>query len=231
MPKEDVEEYLEAIHEITRKKGMAKTTDIAMHLKKAPASVTEVFQRMKRKGLIKYMPYRGVSLTAKGERIATHLKRKHRLVEVFLDKILGINHKHIHEQACRMEHTISDEVENALCRLLNAPARCPHGRFIDPCGKGVETCKECDGKSNNQLQTKTLVPITRLKPLQKGKIAFLRGNQKVIQRLSDLGLTPMTEVMIIRKAPMKGPIEIFIRRTTLAVTHDIADNIFVKIMR
>lgn len=69
--------------------------------------------------------------------------------------------------------------------------------------------------------------IAELKPHQKGTIAFLRGNRKIVQRLSDLGLIRQTEVEFIRKTPLGGPIEVSVRRTTLAMARDIAENIFV----
>jgi len=230
MPKEQVEEYVEAIFDIAGEKGTAKTTEVANRLDNAPASVTEVFQNMAQKGLVEYEPYKGVSLTDKGFEIAKNIKRKHRLLEVFLAEHLHINCKKVHDEACRMEHSISDEVGDAICRQLDAPARCPGGKLIYPCDKRIKTCNECKGTSEEEVSAgqRKIVPITDLKPSQKGIVAFLRGGRKVIQRLSDLGLTPGTEVILIRKTPMSGPIEVCVRRTSLAVGHDIADNIFVE---
>ncbi len=231
MPKEQVEEYIEAIFDIAGKGGTAKTSEVAKRLQNAPASVTEVFQNMAHSGLVKYEPYKGVSLTEKGLEAAMKIKRKHRLLEVFLSKILHIDPDKVHEEACRMEHAISDEVGDAICRLLNAPARCPGGKLIYPCEKGIDTCDKCEeaaADNDTSAVQRKVVPITDLKPCQKGSIALLRGSRKVIQRLSDLGLTPGTEVTLIRKTPMGGPIELSVRRTTLAVGHDIADNIFVE---
>lgn len=229
MPKEHVEEYIEAIFDIAGKDGTAKTTDVAKRLQNTPASVTEVFQNMSRSGLVHYEPYKGVSLTEKGTKSALRIKRKHRLLEVFLSKILNIDQDKVHGEACRMEHCISDEVSDAICRMLNAPARCPGGKLIYPCEKGIHTCNECEEAANDiSVVQRKVVPIIELKPCQKGAVALLRGSRKVIQRLSDLGLTPGTEVTLVRKTPMGGPIELSVRRTTLAVGHDIADNIFVE---
>jgi DtxR family Mn-dependent transcriptional regulator len=230
MPKEQVEEYLEAIFDIAGKDGTAKTSEVAKRLQNTPASVTEVFQSMARNGLVQYEPYKGAALTTKGAEIAMKIKRKHRLLEVFLAEVLRLAPEKVHDEACRMEHCISDEVGDAICRLLNAPARCPGGELIYPCEKGIDSCMEClkaAGRSASGVPRK-IVPITDLKPCQKGIIAFLRGSKKVIQRLSDLGLTPGTEVTLRRKTPMAGPIEVCVRRTSLAVGHDIADNIFVE---
>jgi DtxR family Mn-dependent transcriptional regulator len=69
--------------------------------------------------------------------------------------------------------------------------------------------------------------VTDLAPDGEAEIAFIRGDQKVVQRLCDLGLTLKTRVKLVRKAPRRGPVELLVRRTTLAIASDIADNIFV----
>jgi len=230
MPKEDVEEYIETIFDIAGKDGVAKTTEVAKRMQNSPASVTEVFQTMAKNGIVQYEPYKGASLTEMGAEAAIKIKRKHRLLEVFLCEILHIDPEKVHDEACKMEHCISDEVGNAICRLLDAPARCPGGKLIYPCKKGIDTCDECKRalEKEGSAAKRNIVSITDLKPCQKGIIAFLRGSRKVIQRLSDLGLTPGTEVTLMRQTPMSGPIELSVRRTALAVGHDIADNIFVE---
>ncbi len=74
---------------------------------------------------------------------------------------------------------------------------------------------------------RVIIPITDLAFGERGVIAFIKGDKKVVQRLSDLGLTLHTEVEMLRKAPINGPIEVCVRRTKLAIAHEIADNIFV----
>jgi DtxR family Mn-dependent transcriptional regulator len=230
MPKEHIEEYLEAIYDIARQTGTAKTTEIAERLKNAPASVTEVFQRMKQKGLVRYESHKGVSLTAKGYRAALKMKRKHRLLEVFLDKMLHIPQKNIHEQACKMEHTLTDETETALCKTLKGPTECPHGSPIPPCNLEVKNCQECLSEQTLILdkRDKDIVAITLLKNGEKAKIVFVRGGGGVTQRLCDLGLTHGTFVSLLREAPLHGPIEICVRGCKLVIGRGIAEKIFVQ---
>jgi len=233
MAQEQVEEYLEAIYDIAGTEGAAKTTAIAKCLKVAPASVTEALQNLAEKNLVNYEPYKGASLTGEGKKIAETIKRRHRLLEVFLADVLHINRAKVHEEACRMEHTLSEDTENALCRMLKAPARCPHGSPIAPCSKGIGSCNECDANVGSafpvpaDIRSTDIIPLTSLDHNQKGKIAFIRGDCKVVQRLSDLGLTLGTTVSVTRTAPMNGPVEVFVRRTKLAIDHAIAENIFV----
>ena len=234
MPQEQVEEYLETIYDLELRDGSAKTTAIAKCLKVAPASVTEALKNLSDKGFVQYKPYRGATLTGEGKKIADTIKRKHRLLEVFLTDVLHLNREKVHDEACRMEHTISEDTENALCRMMKAPSHCPHGSPISPCKQGVGSCAECDAVIGAgipvpvSLRNKKIIPVTDLTPDQSGKIAFIRGDCKVVQRLSDLGLTLGTVVSIRKKAPMAGPVEISVRRTKLAVDHAIAENIFIE---
>ena len=234
MAQEQVEEYLETIYDLESRDGSAKTTAIAKCLKIAPASVTEVLKSLSDKGFVQYEPYHGATLTEAGKKIADTIKRKHRLLEVFLTDVLKLNREKVHDEACRMEHTISEDTENALCKMMNAPARCPHGSPISPCNREVGSCAECDVVAGAGipvpafLRNKKIIPITDLNTEQKGQIAFIRGDCKVVQRLSDLGLTLGTNVSLLRKTPMDGPVEILVRRTRLAIDHAIAENIFIE---
>jgi len=232
MAQEQVEEYLETIYDLEKRDGQAKTTAIARCMKIAPASVTEVLRSLSEKGLIRYEPYYGATLTEEGKKIADTIKRKHRLLEVFLADVLKLNREKVHEEACKMEHTISDDTGDALCKMMNAPAHCPHGSPISPCNKEVGSCTECAGEQDAgispALRDRKIFPITDLAPDQKGNIAFIRGDCNVVQRLSDLGLTLGTPISIVRSAPMHGPIEVCVRRTKLAIDHGIAENIFVE---
>ncbi|HUT00092.1 MAG TPA: metal-dependent transcriptional regulator [Candidatus Thermoplasmatota archaeon] len=230
MPQEHIEEYLEAIYDIAGRDGTAKTTEIAERLKNAPASVTEVFQRMKQKGFVSYEPHKGASLTTKGYKAAVKIKRKHRLLEVFLDKMLHLPQENIHEQACKMEHVLTDETEIALCKTLKGPTQCPHGSPIPPCNLEVKNCQECLSEQTLSLEKreKDIVAITSLKHGEKAKIVFVRGGGGVMQRLCDLGLTNGTIVSIERTAPMNGPLEICVRGCKLVIGKGIAEKIFVQ---
>ena len=230
MASEQLEEYLESILDIEEKEGIAKTSAIARCMKIAPASVTEALQTLADKGFVHYEPYRGAYLTELGREMARKVKRRHRLLEVFLSDVLHINGENVHDEACKMEHTLSDETECALCKMLNAPSRCPHGSLIEACDRDVESCSAClkeNTPPSSCSRDEPLVPVTALRTGQKGTIAFIRGDSSVVQRLTDLGLTLKTDIRLVRKAPLYGPVEIAVRKTRLAIDHAIADHIFV----
>ncbi|MEM0492721.1 MAG: metal-dependent transcriptional regulator [Candidatus Thermoplasmatota archaeon] len=233
MAQEHIDEYIEAIYDIAGKNGIAKTSEIAKLLHNKPSSVTEVFQRMQQNGLVKYESYRGVSLTKKGLKKALKLKRRHRLLEVFLYKNLKIPVEKVHDQACKMEHTLSEETENALCRHLGGPTECPHGSPIPLCDLDVKNCYECinqkkDIEDIEKRKTK-IVNMASLKPGQKARISFIHGGRNVVQRLCDLGLTSGTMISIVRSAPFNGPMEICVRGCKIVIGKGIATKIFVEL--
>ena len=228
------EEYLEALYSLTQGGRTATTSEISKRLNIAPASVTEMLGKLADKGLINYSRYQGVTLTEDGLKIATKMTRKHRLLERFLHDILKINNNNVHQEACKMEHALSDETERALCLTLKAPNKCPDdAKLIPACELDFSSCDECRkwsgdnpeeiGKRNN-----TVVSVTALKENQEGKIAFIRGNNKVLQRLLDLGLTPGTKICVTRVAPLNGPVELSVRGSHVALGDQIAGNIFIE---
>jgi Mn-dependent DtxR family transcriptional regulator len=134
------EEYLEAIY--TRQEGGAQaatTGDLAACLGVKDASVTEMLKKLSEKELVNYTPYHGATLTEAGLKIATKVKRKHRLLERFLVDICGIGKRESHEQACEIEHVISDKAIDNLSTQLGNPATCPGGSAIPDGEKGDET--------------------------------------------------------------------------------------------
>lgn len=122
------ENYLKAIFKISEKTGKtASTNAIARALQTSAASVTDMIKRLSEKSLIHYEKYKGVKLTKKGNTIATHLVRKHRLWEVFLVEQLHFTWDEVHEIAEQLEHIKSSELVERLDEYLNFPKFDPHG--------------------------------------------------------------------------------------------------------
>lgn len=234
MPQEQVEEYLETIYDIAGKDGSAKTTEIAGRLKVAPASVTEAFQRLMNRGLVQYDRYKGASLAPKGLKIVLRIKRRHRLLEVFLHRVLNIEKENVHDQACKMEHALFDETANALCKVLGRPTECPHGSPIPPCVLDFKSCEECleeDVKDRQAIKVREErpVPLSSTAAGQAGKIAYILGGRHVLRKLSDMGMTPGTVIRSLRSAPFNGPIEICVRGTNIILGKNIASKVFIVI--
>jgi DtxR family transcriptional regulator, Mn-dependent transcriptional regulator len=230
-----VEDYLKAISILSSNGKPVTTNEISHHFKIAPASVTEMLKKLAEKGYIDYSPYHGSTLTPEGLLIAEKVTRKHRLLEKFLYDVLRIGKDHVHAQACEMEHSLSDEAEESLCRLLKHPDKCPDDNNIIPaCDLPFSNCEECIMTHNKGLEEvgkreQHLVSISNLKQGKEGKISFVRGEHKTLQRLLDMGLTPGTCVKVLRVAPLSGPTEIGVRGSKIALGQDIASNVFIEV--
>lgn len=139
----EAEEYLETIYRLQRKREVAKTTELANELNVVPGSVTNTIQHLKKHGLVKHKPYRGIMLTAKGEKIALKILRRHRLAERLLTDILEAEWVSIHEDACKLEHALTREVTRLLDKKLGYPKFCPHGNPIPTENGEIEQEEDC----------------------------------------------------------------------------------------
>jgi DtxR family Mn-dependent transcriptional regulator len=234
MEQKSTQDYLKAIYSLTKNGDLVSTTQISQKLDVAPASVTEMLKKLSEDDFIKYEPYRGSILTVKGLREAQKVTRKHRLLERFLADTLHIGKDKVHIEACKMEHDLSDEAEESLCRFLKHPDTCSDdNKTIPACDLPFSSCEECIKLHNQGLEEvgrrdKNLIPIHEVKGGKFGKISFIRGEHKVLQRLLDMGLTPGTRIKVVKAAPMNGPIEVAVRGSKLALGQDIACNVFVE---
>ena len=134
------EDYLKAIWSLsergTAEKVEAGTNDLAERLQVSPPAVSKMLKQMEEQSLVARTPYYGVRLTEKGREVALHIVRRHRLLELFLWKILKYDEHSVHDEAERLEHHISDEFEEKIDALLGFPKKCPHGSPI-PSREGV----------------------------------------------------------------------------------------------
>jgi DtxR family Mn-dependent transcriptional regulator len=228
------EEYLEALYKLAREDRPVSTTTLSKQLNIAPASVTEMMQKLANADCVNYSPYRGVTLTSKGYRIAEKMTWKHRLLERFLNDVLKINREKLHEEACKMEHAVSDETTRAMCLSLNAPDKCPDdGQPIPPCDFDFSSCEECLKWGRNNpgkigRRKNSVFSIAGLKENQEGLISFIRGNNKLLRKMLDLGLKPGAKVKIGRATSAEGPLEISVAGLRLPLDDEIANNVFVE---
>jgi DtxR family Mn-dependent transcriptional regulator len=211
MVAEITEQYLKIIFRLTEEGGSAKTSDIASSLGISPASVTEMLHKLSDKGYVKHAPYRGAVLTPKGMHIARKIARKHRLLERFLSDIVGVRGTSGHEQACKMEHALSDEAEQNLCRILNRPKECPHGRRIPKCDRPI-SCEKCTEGH------------TSLDDISEGDTAVVSHlaceNMDELCEMLAMGFVPGCSVTVEKKVPMGGPIIVSLKGTKVAIARN-----------
>jgi DtxR family Mn-dependent transcriptional regulator len=129
MPTSTVEDYLKRIYlEQDRKHGaVVSPGSIAQALGVAPGTVTAMMKTLTEAGLVRYEPYAGVKLTQEGHKLAAHVLRRHRLVELFLVRAMGMDWSEVHREAEVLEHAISDRLLERMDEMLGRPAVDPHG--------------------------------------------------------------------------------------------------------
>ncbi|HET6780941.1 MAG TPA: metal-dependent transcriptional regulator [bacterium] len=122
-----IEDYMKAIYKLQQEGAAATTNAIAERLDVAPASVSNMLKKLARLRLVEHTPYHGVQLTDGGQKVALEVIRHHRLIELYLARNLGISLDKVDEEAERLEHVISEELEERIAQSLGEPTRDPHG--------------------------------------------------------------------------------------------------------
>ncbi len=121
---ESAEMYLKEIYLLSRDGDAAKTGEIADRLEVSPPSVSEKVDELDERGLVEYEKYRGTRLTEEGRSLAVSLLKKHCLIERFLVKFLDVD-EGFHEEACRIEHVMSEDVASQLETVVDVEGDCP----------------------------------------------------------------------------------------------------------
>jgi DtxR family Mn-dependent transcriptional regulator len=211
------EEYLERIYRFEESgKKRVKTTDLAKDLGISPASVTEMLsETLSKKGLVDYEPYKGVKLTKKGKTIASSIVRKHRLAERLLVDVVGVNWDESHDEACKLEHALSEGVIEKLDKALGNPASCPHGNIIPD--------QEGNAAPDNSQ------PLTDYEPPSEVEVTRISNERAdLLNQLCSLGIFPGVKLKVLQKTPMGGPLLVNLGKCQIAVGKDIAKQIRVK---
>lgn len=139
LPSQTVENYLKTIYlaqGALAPDALVPMGQIASALGVVPGTATTMVKTLAESGLLSYEPYMGVRLTAAGERLASRVLRRHRLVELFLVKILGMSWAEVHDEAEHLEHAVSDRLIERIDEMLGRPAADPHGDPI-PTAEGT----------------------------------------------------------------------------------------------
>src|ERR687895_2559302 len=148
LPSSTVENYLKAIHlggaRLQAGQRLLPMGQLAAALGVAPGTATTMVKTLSESGLVEYEPYTGVALTSAGEKLATLVVRRHRLIELFLVQVLGFGWDEVHEEAEQLEHVVSDRLIDRVDEMLGRPQADPHG---DPIPDVEGTVKPQDVQS------------------------------------------------------------------------------------
>ena len=124
---EAIQDYLKGIYKLQESGGRATVTALARSQGVSPASASTMVKKLAALDLLEHEPYRGARLTEAGERVALEIIRHHRLIELYLAKTLGLHVDAVHDEADRLEHVISEELEERIDKALGYPTHDPHG--------------------------------------------------------------------------------------------------------
>jgi DtxR family transcriptional regulator, Mn-dependent transcriptional regulator len=131
MPKaalsESIQDYLKSAYKLQAADGVVTIGALARDQGVAPASASAMVKKLAALDLLTHEPYGGARLTGAGERVALEVIRHHRLLELYLAETLGVHVDDVHDEADRLEHVISEELESRIDRALGFPTHDPHG--------------------------------------------------------------------------------------------------------
>jgi DtxR family transcriptional regulator, Mn-dependent transcriptional regulator len=199
-----MEDYLEAIFEIEKTTTAVRVRDVSRRLGVTMPSVNGALKNLESSGLIRHEKYEYIELTPEGRILAEKISSRHRVIQIFLSEIIGVDQVTAEEEACRIEHVLSpgtiEKLTEYIERSLKQPI--PHS-----------------------IHKKT---VNDLEPGSKGIIAEIRASDTMRQRLMDLGLIKGTPVEMIRSAPLGDPIQIKVRGTSLAIRRSEARTILIE---
>ena len=192
---ESTEEYLEAVYRLEREGPGVTTSGLAADLGVAPASVSGMLKKLAADGYLTYEARGHAALTHKGLGVAVRVIRRNRLAEVFLHDVLGMPWDEVHEEACKLEHAISDRVEERLVAVLGDPKVCPHGLPIPP-GDLSEP-----PRVSARLADAPAGAMVRI-------VEVVEDVPETLRFLDKIGVRPGVEVAVVERAPLGGPVTI-----------------------
>lgn len=215
MPSEQVENYIKNIYKLQEQEKRVTTSLLSDKLQISAPSVSEMVRKLAEEGTVSYTPYKGVELTLEGRKQALKIIRRHRLWELFLVEVLKYQWDEIDEEAERLEHFMSEKLEERIDEALGFPRRDPHGDLI-PTREGI-------------LEDRKHVPLSELEPGSEGTVSRVSDEHpEVLQYMSKLGIVLGTLVRISERIEFDGSLRAEIGSREQFISAKLAQNIFVE---
>ncbi|OLD56986.1 MAG: hypothetical protein AUI83_05820 [Armatimonadetes bacterium 13_1_40CM_3_65_7] len=210
-----IEDYLKVIYKLRQAGEVVTTNAVAARLNVAPASASNMIKKLARLQLVDHTPYHAVQLTSGGEKIALEVIRHHRLIELYLARHLGVGLDRVDAEAERLEHVISEELEERIAQSLGDPTYDPHGDPIPTREGAVEAM-------HHPL-------LSDLRTGQRGVVVRLRDSvPSVLRGLSEARLLPGAMVEVIDVAA-DGSMRVRTEQASREVSFDQAHAVYVAL--
>jgi len=208
--------YLDVIYRLTQQGEAANTTDIAEKLGVTPSGASVMLKRLAERKLVQLTPYKGATLTPQGRRLALRTIRRHRLVELFLHKVMGFEWHEVDDHAHALEMAITDALEDRMDEMLGHPTRCPHGHLIP--------------RKDGSLPEVNDVPLLSLPVGSTGVIRCVdTDNSDWLRYLGEQGLQPGVSIVLKDIAPYDGPVTIQTSAGLVMIGRNLAGLIYVEV--
>jgi DtxR family Mn-dependent transcriptional regulator len=208
------EDYLKALYQLGGDERPVPTRELAQRLGISSPSVSEMVTRLSTQGLVEHDRYRGQQLTREGRKVALELVRHHRLLEMFLVRVLGYSWDEVHEEAERLEHVISERMEQRIFDLLGRPELDPHGHAIPTLGGKVRPVSHR--------------ALSEANPGEKLVVAGVSDDDPVkLRELERRNLMPGTPIAVVAGSEFEGPVEVKVKGRRSSVPLGLARAIFV----
>jgi DtxR family Mn-dependent transcriptional regulator len=207
------QDYLRSIYVLSGAEERVSISALAGRMSVTAPSATAMSKRLAGMGLVERVPYRGLSLTDEGRNVALELLRHHRLIERYLADTLGLPLDAVHDEADRLEHALSEELEARIDERLGFPTFDPHG---DP-------IPDRDLQLAPAFERRTIVELT---PGERATVTAVPDSDPALLRyLGELGLVPAGEVTVVAIAPFDGPVTVDTVSGRHAISRDLASRI------
>jgi DtxR family Mn-dependent transcriptional regulator len=195
---QSMEDYLKAAYKLSESRKPVSTSALSDYLGVTPASVTNMCKKLADLKLLIYEPYQGVRFTPAGQKLVLEVVRHHRLIELYLAEALGVPWDRVHEEAEKLEHVISEDLEERMAAALGGdPLYDPHGAPI-PSKLGEVNKRE----SGLLTRMEDGIPLI--------VIEVDDGDPALLRYLGKLGIYPGTKLTIATRDPFGGPLSITI---------------------
>lgn len=188
-----MEDYLKAIYKLQQGQTSVPTSALADYMKFSPASVTNMCKKLADLNLLDYKPYQGVTFTDAGRKLALEIIRHHRLIELYLAEALKVPWDQVHEEAEKLEHVISEDLEDRMAAILGNPRFDPHGAPI-PTRSGAVFQRPSEHLIDMEDGDRLIV------------VEVDDDDSELLRYLGEIGLYPGTEIVLVQQAPFDGPI-------------------------
>lgn len=216
-PSYAIEDYVKAIYTLADVTGAPVTTSaLAARLAVTPSSVSAMVKKLAAAGLVEHDPYREVRLTGPGSRLALRMVRRHRLLELFLVRHLGLSWDEVHDEAEVLEHALSPRLEAAIAASLGDPETDPHGDPI-PTADGV-------------LPAQPAVALVSLAPPARGTLVRVFDTDPAkLRHLTSVGVALGDRVEVLGQQPFGGGLSVRIGAAVHAIGPELAAAMQVRV--